>query len=448
MMSPTACPKTSNYQDYELDFPKPDFGSVETTQHSLHSVAPPVQTEMQSAAPAGAFQQAAGPPPPPPKHDVAPPPPVEKVAEPRSPAQEPVRMNDDIKRRVSPGPRQQSLQRELGQSVTPELHQSGRPGLPRQQRSLDTEDAEVAELAAGSGARRGSHAAVRYRPETPRTVTPVRFTPTPRLPNKGVAGPGRQSEERPPSQAPSRNVSDSGISVTSATPEPDDTAGKIVSESMQKIEAQMKRILQNETKPQVVISHENLENIPTVNSTEGKNEQCRNPPMEPPEPQSGYSTCSEEELKFDESALNNNNIPIKTAPFEVMEDFEEAPEEFDLGISSYSISHPVEGEEMEKTPVPEVTEVDSTKSYEDTPYKVSTPSGTLEKNGTLKFNKKNRNGADANEFVPPQQRQTFQPPFPSHQFPPEPLPPSGPAPLLGSIFPPLGPIHMGKKENI
>ena len=92
---------------------------------------------------------------------------------------------------------------------------------------------------------------------------------------------------------------------------------------------------------------------------------------------SGYSTSSEEDL-----SLNTN---VKSSPFEVMEDFEEAPAEFDIGISSYSIAHPIENDEMEKTPVPEAVETDEPPKfpYEETPYTVSTPSGTL------KYDKKN-----------------------------------------------------------
>ena len=78
---------------------------------------------------------------------------------------------------------------------------------------------------------------------------------------------------------------------------------------------------------------------------------------------------------------------VKTGSFEIMEDFEEAPEEFDLGISSYSIAHPIENisngnndEASGKSKnVPDIVETDdySKLPLEDTPYVVSTPSGTL-----------------------------------------------------------------------
>ena len=123
---------------------------------------------------------------------------------------------------------------------------------------------------------------------------------------------------------------------------------------------------------------------------------------------SGYSTSSEEDLTA--------NTDIKNAPFEVMEDFEEAQAEFDIGISSYSIAHPIENEEMEKTPVPEAVETDEPPKfpYEETPYTVSTPSGTL------KYDRKNQK----EEMRGNQQQDMFEtnPPkqdFSNFQIPPQ-----------------------------
>ena len=104
----------------------------------------------------------------------------------------------------------------------------------------------------------------------------------------------------------------------------------------------------------------------------------------------------------------------QTGSFEVMEDFEEAPQEFDLGISSYSISHPIESldsdldqeleVEMEKTPVPEIVETDEPPKfpYEETPYTVSTPSGTMRKDGTLRHDRKPNTGPQERPAPPPQ----------------------------------------------
>ena len=83
-----------------------------------------------------------------------------------------------------------------------------------QQRSLDRDDPELLEIheetaakgeAAGRG-RRDSHTSVRYRPETPRTVTPVRFTPTPRLPNKGVKSPEPKLDKSLKSPEPQQSL--------------------------------------------------------------------------------------------------------------------------------------------------------------------------------------------------------------------------------------------------
>jgi hypothetical protein len=158
--------------------------------------------------------------------------------------------------------------------------------------------------------------------------------------------------------------------------------------------------------------------------------------------QSGYSTCSEDELRFDDSAgCSMADIPIRTAPFEIMEEFEEAPEEFDLGISSYSIAHPIDyDEEMEKTPVP--TEVyDSHDSYStlgqfkegdsQLPYSVTSPSSTLEsRSGYAKPLHQNISKSPARQpfsFPVPeyQQPQPYQSHFPNQQ----------PIPAKDPIFP-------------
>ena len=267
------------------------------------------------------------------------------------------------------------------------------------------------------------------------------------------------------SNAPSRNVSDSGIS-DSTTPEPDEIAGKIITNQMQKIEAQMKKILESENSPPIkaaeppplfiieqssqpiieknrnsTISNPHVPAPSKYSASQPINESKRNnivnnqhvpaplnhaasqpindskinnivsngldpapsnyAAIQPineskrnsiasigldPAPSnystmSGYSTCSEEELKFEEP---NTDTLIKTAPFEIMEEFEEAPAEFDLGISSYSIAHPIENEEMDKTPVPEVYDSDNYSTLTSTlgrnkdstsSYRVTTPSG-------------------------------------------------------------------------
>jgi len=358
------------------------------------------------------------------------------------------KLNDDIKMsrpRERSIPRQQSLQRDCeGHNVTPNAYKQETPDfkpkytLP-EQKSIDKDEPELMEINNHLCRRESdanNHGLVRYRPETPRVVTPVKFMATSKLPNKGLSRqastqdkpqnipkPPKASERTKPiqnfddmkemSQAPTRNFSDSGISVNSSTPEPDDTAGQIVTESMQKIEAQMKKILSSEnqqTSTDVAEKIENSESTSSINSfnqvaddSKGGsiNNDCPDALPSTYSTMSGYSTCSEEELKFEEPKIS---IPLKTAPFEVMEDFEEAPEEFDLGISSYSISHPVENEEMEKTPVPEVFENNEAQKevYEDTPYRVSPPS----KSGTLEFEKKPRN-----ESLHPQQH------YPKQQSP-------------------------------
>eukprot|EP00090_Calanus_glacialis_P035764 TRINITY_DN61007_c0_g1_i1.p1 TRINITY_DN61007_c0_g1~~TRINITY_DN61007_c0_g1_i1.p1 ORF type:complete len:937 (-),score=246.05 TRINITY_DN61007_c0_g1_i1:81-2597(-) len=339
-------------------------------------------------------------------------------------------------------PRQQSLQRDCeGHNVTPNAYkqdtQDSKPKytLPAQ-KSIDNDEPELMEINGHSGRRDSDANAqgyVRYRPETPRIVTPVRFTATPKLSNRGlnrqpslqdkpqnIPLPPKPSEKSKPVTEDikmiSRNVSDSGISVNSSTPEPDETAGKIVTESMQKIEAQMKKILSSENVdvPDKIETSESTSSVNSLNqlapgSKRGSISNCQDPLPSTYSTMSGYSTCSEEELKFEEPKIN---IPLKTAPFEVMEDFEEAPEEFDIGISSYSISHPVETEEMEKTPVPEVSENNETakQTYEDTPYRVSPPTRT----GTLEFEKKPKN-APHSQYSQPQQPTTQQQ-YPQHQF--------------------------------
>ena len=366
----------------------------------------------------------------------------------------PTPMNDDIRMsrpREKSLPKQQSLQKDCeAHSATPKAFIDEKKLALTQQKSIDKDDPELLEINGGSKpqehnrGRRDSHTSVRYRPETPRTVTPVRFCATPKLPNKGMVASSKSPEpllkqnepkspipkhsgsnkslvesskspeplqmsndnlssksptpstpnrgfiQYPESQIPStqhnveneqkpiqsqqppvRNVSDSGISVNSNVSDLDDSAGKIVAESMLKIEAQMKRILEHENK-----TKRNSQEILTNVSNKPEVEEMYD---EPYPTVSGYSTGSEDELKFEET---KNKQDIKTGSFEVMEDFEEAPEEFDLGISSYSIAHPIENvdsEEMEKTPVPEIVETDEPPKfpYEETPYTVSTPSGTL-----------------------------------------------------------------------
>ena len=247
-----------------------------------------------------------------------------------------------------------------------------------------------------------NHTSVRYRPPSPGGITPVKFTLTPKVgrrnapvnetvdstikfynpipsskiplqsqPNlppsnagfteqrKGISTKEENANvEGKVSNAPSRNISDSGIS-DSLSPEPDEFAGKIITEQMQKIEAQMKKIIEAEN------ASENRKTEPSssVSSfTQDRTESKRNSLISNPadlmlsnySTMSGYSTCSEEELKFEEPKAD---IALKTAPFEIMEEFEEAPEEFDLGISSYSIAHPIE-ETMETTPVNDVNDYD------------------------------------------------------------------------------------------
>ena len=334
------------------------------------------------------------------------------------------KLNDDIKLskpRERSVPRQQSLQKEFEGHSRPhqpiqhpfaaESQKSPARGIQAQKSmSVDNDEAEMMEISNKTG-RRDSNS-VRYRPSTPRTVTPVRFTPTPKLPNKGWKSPdvkpdeprtapinlereekktrGEASEEaKLRSQGPSRNVSDSGISVESS--EPDEISGKIITDQMQKIEAQMKKILSAE-KPKVPepvrVDPTSESRVETSESASSLNIDSERPSVDRVE-MSGYSTCSEEELKFDDSLKINNTsggkssteTPVRTGSFEAMEEFEEAPEEFDLGITSYSISHPNEVEEVEKTPVPEVFDSNKPMFEEETPYRVSPPEsmyGTLE----------------------------------------------------------------------
>ena len=80
------------------------------------------------------------------------------------------------------------------------------------QKSLDNDDAELSAIADSnksdhiSRERRNSHNIVRYRPETPRTVTPVRFTPIPRLPNKGFKSPEPEKVKSPGLKSPTPNL--------------------------------------------------------------------------------------------------------------------------------------------------------------------------------------------------------------------------------------------------
>ena len=358
-----------------------------------------------------------------------------------------IKMNDDInmlRHKDNHSPRPQSLQKNCQEhSVTPKaFKEESKMGLFNQ-KSLDNDDAELTAIADSnksdhtSRERRNSHNIVRYRPETPRTVTPVRFTPIPRLPNKGFKSPEPEKVKSPGLKSPTpsikspepetgfkfppssmspvvknatvmspppstplsprkkeppqplvsnprpdqvtfknpevvppspvvRNVSDSGISVDSNNSDVDDTAGKIVAESMLKIEAQMKRILEHENKNKGAReSNRNSSNLSSPIPDENTNGfKLQTPPCFSPE----------------------RKDSVKTGSFEIMEDFEEAPEEFDLGISSYSIAHPIDNisngnndEADKRKNVPDIVEADdySRLPLEDTPYVVSTPSGTL-----------------------------------------------------------------------
>ena len=383
-------------------------------------------------------------------------------------------MNDDInmqRHKDNHSPRPQSLQKNCQEhNVTPKAFKE-EPKAKKvlvNQKSLDNDDPELAAIADSrdhvSRERRNSHNVVRYRPETPRTVTPVRFTPTQRLPNKGFKSPEpeklkspvqdlksptpsikspepglksfepergfkfpqhsmspvakepsvqspqppmspkdpqhprmspapevtviTQREAPPPPQPPVRNVSDSGISVDSNNSELDDTAGKIVAESMLKIEAQMKRILEHENKNKgAKESNRNSSNLSSPipdefhsKKTNGFNYQDKSK-AEESLPQKSGTPVSVSTLES-----TDRRDSVKTGSFEIMEDFEEAPEEFDLGISSYSIAHPIDNigngendEAASRRNVPDIAETDdySKQPLEDTPYVVSTPSGTL-----------------------------------------------------------------------
>ena len=382
-------------------------------------------------------------------------------------------MNDDIRMsrpREKSLPKQQSLQKDCqAHSATPKAFKEEPKPVLSQQRSLDRDDPELLEIheetaakgeAAGRG-RRDSHTSVRYRPETPRTVTPVRFTPTPRLPNKGVKSPEpkldkslkspepQQSLKSPtpslsqglmspepaeaearvaaPSlpQPPVRNVSDSGISVASSTASDpadpldttDDSAGKIVAESMLKIEAQMKRILEHENKTKSA-----KENCKPGQPSAPSSPAPISSPITPLAAAETSQDAAPEKLQTKSASTSRTSSGmVKTGSFEVMEDFEEAPQEFDLGISSYSISHPIESldsdldqeleVEMEKTPVPEIVETDEPPKfpYEETPYTVSTPSGTMRKDGTLRHDRKPNTVPQERPAPPPQLAQRVAP---------------------------------------
>jgi hypothetical protein len=218
------------------------------------------------------------------------------------------------------------------------------------------------------------HRSVRLRPPSPGVVTPIQF-------NKSAAKKGVKKEPEM-SKAPDafanqevvQNIinepynyegnlskassfdsedlrinSDGKLDTISGNnliePE-DETAGKIITEQMQKIEAQMKRILGSSDSAASI--NTNMES-----DIDSKRNSLRSNSADEPfiSEVSGYATCSDDELRFNES---NGDLPLKLAPYEVMEEFEDAPEEFYLGISAYNIEHPIEIDE--KTPVPETHE--------------------------------------------------------------------------------------------
>ena len=362
---------------------------------------------------------------------------MEKIAPPQ--------MNDDInmsRPRERSVPKQLSLQKDCeAHNVTPKAFEEEQKRVLTQQKSLDKDDLEILEInkpftkakspeVNDVRGRRDSHTSIRFRPETPRTVTPVRFSATPKLPNKGLKSPEPSVDQKPkfvrnqspppvnhnhnqsvirqaspvreppstPIVVPVRN-SDSGISVNSTTSDQDDLTGKMVAESMQQIEAQMKRILEQENNAK----NNNRIKTPsplTINIKSEPNNQdsaVNGSKLKESKTYFGNSASMAEEKK---SVEKNPTKQIKQSSFEVMEDFEEAPEEFDLGISSYSIAHPIENidqDEMERTPVPEISETDEAPKfpYLETPYVVSTPSGTLKseknKNGNKEGNMRNSN---------------------------------------------------------
>ena len=312
---------------------------------------------------------------------------------------------------------------------------------PQQTQSVERDEKELSEINQSPSG--GNINSIRFRPPSPRVITPVRFTPTPKTTRKNVAPPSMsspqnnynnfnsgspslpfskpvnnpssesldgmsnyqigypqtQSNNNQPiyfnnNQQPSpkidtapkmindeakdkaktnfgfaRNVSDSGIS-DSTSPEPEEP-GKILTEQMQKIEAQMKKILEHENKMAAAVARQQETASPIIRQPESKrNSIASNSADVINSNMSGYSTSSEDELKFEESKAEAN-----PSPFEIMEEFEDAPQEFDLNISSYSIAHPIEPtEEMEKTPVPEV----DSDAY-------STLSSTLGRNGAPKY---------------------------------------------------------------
>ena len=264
----------------------------------------------------------------------------------------------------------------------------------------------------------------------------------------------KQPLPKQPFNAPMRNVSDSGIS-DSATPEPDEMAGRIITNQMQKIEAQMKKILESESTPPIQDSSSKGVELSKVNKPmlqESQQSSFDTPAQDQAasnySTMSGYSTCSEEELKFGET---NSDTLVKTAPFEIMEEFEEAPAEFDLGISSYSISHPIEKEvDLEKTPVPEVADSDNYstlsnstlgKNSGDKPsYRVTTPSEEV--NNTSVPRREASSQFARNDGHIPVNNQGFSQPAPmlSPFCPPPPMPmfnqmsPMPPMPSMPSMF--------------
>jgi len=329
--------------------------------------------------------------------------------------------NDDInltRVRESSVPRQTSLQKDSKVQTTDTRNIFTEGVSPPFQSQNSKEDLEVVEINQQDDK---SFNSVRYRPPSPRVVTPVRFTPAPKSNQRklSISAPNMPIDKEPVtiSQAKtevtskkqdspftstnssssfiSPNVSNNNLnfvheinpqkpsgseSSISTTGESEEMAGKIITEQMQKIEAQMKKILESENNlsnktvetPNIVNSTStNSGGQPCLSKTSSINSSCGDPMQSS---LSGYSTCSEDELKFSDSKVE---IPVQNAPFEIMEEFEEAPEEFDLGISSYSIAHPQEPEEVERTPVPEVYDSDSysTLGKNSTPqYRVTTPS--------------------------------------------------------------------------
>jgi hypothetical protein len=120
----------------------------------------------------------------------------------------------------------------------------------------------------------------------------------------------------------------------------DEIAGKIITGKMKLIEAQMKRDL--EAKPISPV------NVNIESGISSKRSSCRCESTEPIcSKVSGDGSFSEGELSIDETGVK---LPIKMAPYEVMEEFEDAPEEFYLGVSAYNIEHPIEKDDAAPMP--------------------------------------------------------------------------------------------------